>query len=80
MFLLWRVWRRVGVLPAVTLAVFIFLAGAVYSQLLHLLLLRPVADTLLPLLDPLEVALPLLVRIVHRALARRLTGGAHYQK
>ena len=76
--LLWRVRRRVGVLPAVTLAVFVLLTGTVDGQLLHLLLLRPVADTLLPLLDPLEVTLALLVGIV--SLARGgLAGGAHHQ-
>ena len=75
--LLWRVRRRVGVLPAVTLAVLVLLTGAVDGQLLHLLLLRPVANTLLPLLDSLQVALALFVRIV--PIARRLASGTHHQ-
>ena len=76
--LLWRVRRRVGVLPAVTLTVLLLFTGTVDSQLLHLLLLRPVANTLLPLLDPLEVTLALLVGIV--CLARGgLAGGTHHQ-
>ena len=75
--LLWRVRRRVGVLPAVTFTVLLLFTGTVDSQLLHLLLLRPVANTLLPLLDSLQVALALFVRIV--PIARRLASGTHHQ-
>ena len=66
---LWRVWprrvrRRIGILPAVTLTGLILLAGAVDGELLHLLVFGPLSDTLLPLLNALEITLSLLVWVI----------------
>ena len=73
-----RIRRRVWILPSVTLTRLVLLAGAVDGELLHLLVLGPLPDALLPLLDPLEVALPLLVGVLAplpRGVA--LARGAH---
>ena len=48
-----RIRRRVWILPPVTLTRLVLLAGAVDGELLHLLILGPLPDALLPLLDPL---------------------------
>ena len=71
-------WWRVGVLPSVALARGVRLAARVDRQLLQLLVSGPLADCLLPLLDPLQVALTLLVPVLPtlawRAGARHLGG------
>ena len=74
----WWVGWRVGVLPPVALTRGIRLAARVDRQLLQLLVSGPLADRLLPLLDPLQVALTLLVPVLPsltwRAGARHLGG------
>merc|ERR1719186_1876174 len=60
----WRIWWRVGVLPSIAFTALICFAGAVNSKLLHLFVLRPLSDTLLPLLYSLEITLPLLIGVL----------------
>ena len=60
----------IWVLPPVALALLVLLAAGVDGQLLQLLISRPLSDRLLPLLDPLQVALPLLVPILSTLTGR----------
>ena len=70
--------RWIWVFPPVALAGGVRLAARVDRQLLQLLVSGPLADRLLPLLDPLQVALALLVPVLPtlawRAGARHLGG------
>ena len=60
----WRVRWWVWILPTVALARGVCLAAGIDCQLLQLLVSWPLSHRLLPLLDPLQVALPLLVPVL----------------
>ena len=60
----WRVRRWVRILPTIAFARGVCLATGIDCQLFQLLISRPLSDRLLPLLDPLQVALPLLVPVL----------------
>ena len=66
----WRVGRWVWILPTVALARGVRLAAGIDCQLLQLLVSRPLSHRLLPLLDPLQVALTLLVTILSTLTGR----------
>merc|ERR1719233_2182077 len=72
-----RVWWRVGILPSIALTVFICFAGTVNCKFLHFLILRPFSHTLLSLLNPLQVALPLLIGVLLAPLLRGVRGSTH---
>ena len=71
----WRVGRWVRILPTVAFARGVCLATGINCQLLQFLISWPLADRLLPLLNPLQVALPLLVSVLP-TFARR-AGACH---
>ena len=51
----------VWILPPIALVTGVCLAAGIYCQLLQLLISQPLTHCLLPLLDSLQAALPLLV-------------------